>query len=382
MPNVTFKFNHKLTGADFRKNLAWFEKKSTPKTDHAANPTQPKPPKRDEEIEVKFDFLIGADGAHSAARFHLMKFARINFQQEYIDTLWCEFHINPKKTAQGDDFAISPNHLHIWPGGEFMFIAIPSLDKSFTCTLFLPKSRFDELSTDPSSLMPFFKDNFPGVVPELISEEDIKKQYDENPHLSLISIKCTPYHYGSSVVILGDAAHAMVPFYGQGMNAGLEDVRVLYECLDQFLPASTPSQRDRLRGGALELYTRTRSPDAQTINNLALRNYQEMRSDVTSPLYLARKFVEERLYAWFPSLGWATQYSRVSFGNDRYSEVESRAQRQARILSIWLGGLVVVAVGLGRFLGTRRGGRADGPFKWLARSLVAMGQRVEGLRRR
>jgi len=263
-----------------------------------------------------------------------------------------------------------------------MFIAIPSLDKSFTCTLFLPKSRFDELSADPASLIPFFKDNFPGVVPDLISEEDIKKQYDENPHLSLISIKCTPYHYGSSVVILGDAAHAMVPFYGQGMNAGLEDVRVLYECLDQFLPASTPSQRDRLRSGALELYTKTRTPDAQTINDLALRNYQEMRSDVTSPLYLARKFVEERLYAWFPSLGWATKYSRVSFGNDRYSEVESRSQRQARILSIWLSGLVVAAVGLGGFLGTRRGGRADGPFKWLARSLVAIGQRVEHLGRR
>jgi kynurenine 3-monooxygenase len=382
MPNVTFKFNHKLIGADFKKNLAWFEQKASPKTDHAVNPTQKEPPKKGEEIEVKFDFLIGADGAHSAVRYHLMKFARMSYQQEYIDTLWCEFHIEPKKTANGEDFAISPNHLHIWPGGEFMFIAIPSLDKSFTCTLFLPEFRFKELSADPSSLIPFFKENFAGVVPDLISEEDIKKQYNTNPHLPLISIKCTPYHYGSSAVILGDAAHAMVPFYGQGMNAGLEDVRVLYECLDQFLPSSTASQRDRLRGGALDLYTKTRTPDAQTINDLALRNYREMRSDVTSPLYLARKFIEERLYAWAPSLGWATQYSRVSFGNDRYSEVESRAQKQARILSMWLGGLVIAAVGLGGFLGTRRGGRDDGPFAWLARSLVAMGKRVEGLGRR
>jgi kynurenine 3-monooxygenase len=382
MPNVTFKFNHKLVGADFRRNLAWFEKKNSADTNNVADSTQSKSSKKSEEIEVNFDFLIGADGAHSAVRYHLMKFARLSYLQEYIDTLWCEFRIEPKKTAQGEDFAISPNHLHIWPGGEFMFIAIPSLDKSFTCTLFLPESRFNELSADPSSLIPFFKENFPGVVPNLISEEDIKKQYNTNPHLPLISIKCTPYHYSSSVVILGDAAHAMVPFYGQGMNAGLEDVRVLYDCLDQFLPSSSLSQRDRLRGGALDLYTKTRTPDAQTINDLALRNYQEMRSDVTSPLYLARKFVEERLYAWFPSLGWATQYSRVSFSNDRYSEVESRSQKQAKLLSMWLGGFTIAAVGLGGFLGTRRAGRAAGVFEWLARSLAAIGRRVEGLGRR
>lgn len=378
MPNVTFKFNHKLVGADFRKNVAWFEQKESPNTDHAANPTQKKPPKKDEEIEVKFDFMIGADGTHSAVRYHLMKFTRMSYQQEYIDTLWCEFHISPQKTANGDDFAISPNHLHIWPGGEFMFIAIPSLDKSFTCTLFLPDTRFNELSADPSSLIPFFKQSFPGVIPDLISEEDINKQYNTNPHLPLISIKCTPYHYSSSIVILGDAAHAMVPFYGQGMNAGLEDVRVLYECLDQYLPSSSPTQRNRLRGGALDLYTRTRTPDAQTINDLALRNYKEMRSDVMSPLYLARKTIEEKLYAWAPSLGWATQYSRVSFSNDRYSEIESRAQKQARILSIWLGGLVVAAIGLGGFLGTRRRGTVQRPFAWLATTLISMGRRIEG----
>ncbi|KAE9971026.1 hypothetical protein BLS_004655 [Venturia inaequalis] len=337
MPNVSLKFNHKFMGADFTKKLAWFEEKPSPKTDHAANPIQTESPRRGTETEVKFDFMIGADGAHSAVRNHLMKFARINYEQEYIDTLWCEFHIQPKKTAYGTDFAISPHHLHIWPGGEFMFIAIPSLDKSFTCTLFLPDDRFKQLSADPSTLIPFFKENFPGIVPDLISEENIRKQYNTNPHLPLISIKCTPYHYGSSVVILGDAAHAMVPFYGQGMNAGLEDVRVLYQCLDEFLPSSAVSQRDRLRGGALENYTKLRTPDAKAINDLALKNYQEMRSDVTSPLYLARKFIEERLYAWAPSWGWATQYSRISFGNNRYSDVEARAQKQMRILSICLG---------------------------------------------
>jgi 2-polyprenyl-6-methoxyphenol hydroxylase-like FAD-dependent oxidoreductase len=120
MPNVTFFFNHKLTGADFKKKKAWFEVKS-PKT---------APDARDREVEIDFDFLIGADGAHSSARYHMMKYTRMNYQQEYIDTLWCEFTIAAKGLRPTEDpenrFRISPHHLHIWPGKEFMFIAIPS----------------------------------------------------------------------------------------------------------------------------------------------------------------------------------------------------------------------------------------------------------------
>jgi kynurenine 3-monooxygenase len=338
MPNVKFFFNHKLVGADFRKKVAWFEKREISHGGNAINSTQDDSTKKIKESEVTFDFMIGADGAHSAVRYHLMKYARMSYQQDYIDTLWCEFHISPKVGTQADEFKISPNHLHIWPGGQFMFIAIPSLDKSFTSTLFLPESRFKQLDAHPESLITFFEDNFPGVVPDLISEADIKKQYNENPHLPLISIKCNPYHYSSSVVILGDAAHAMVPFYGQGMNAGLEDVRVLYDHLDKRIsPDLRKDSLNELRAQALSEYTDDRHPDASTINDLALRNYQEMRSDVRSPVYLLRKFVEERLYAYFPSLGWATQYSRVSFGNERYSEVERRAQKQSRILLATLG---------------------------------------------
>ncbi|KIW07081.1 hypothetical protein, variant [Verruconis gallopava] len=337
MPNVKFFYNHKLVGADFANKKAWFEKR------------QPGAPRysRAEEVEIAFDFMIGADGAHSAVRYHLMKFTRMNYTQEYIDTLWCEFHITPKKTESGDEFRISPNHLHIWPAGGFMFIAIPSLDKSFTSTLFMPATNFERLNSNPDAIVPFFKEHFPGVVGTLISESEIRRQYKENPHLPLISIKCTPYHFDSAVVILGDAAHAMVPFYGQGMNAGLESVRVLYDKLDEhLLPTSstallTKAERDALRAKALAAYTETRTPDALAISDLALRNYKEMRSDVRSPVYLLRKFVEERLYAYAPSLGWATQYSRVSFGNMRYSDIEKRTQRQARIL----GTSLVVALG-------------------------------------
>jgi kynurenine 3-monooxygenase len=292
---------------------------------------------RGKEIEVKFDLMIGADGAHSTVRYNLMKFARMSYHQEYIDTLWCEFQIPPKETPAGPEFAIHPNRLHIWPGHDFMFIAIPSLDKTFTSTLFLPADIFAELDSQaPEKLVNFFQKHFPGVVPDLISEDDLKSQYRCNPHLPLISIKCAPYHSGSSAVILGDAAHAMVPFYGQGMNAGLEDVRVLFDILDQKVPSlgrleSKESVKEDL-AKALDEYTNFRAPDAFAINDLALRNYQEMRSDVVSPVYQLRKSIEEWISVYFPRTGWATQYSRVSFGNWRYSEVTQAAARQKRVL--------------------------------------------------
>ena len=337
LPNVKFFFNHKLTGADFNLKTAWFEDRGhAQRTDHVQNPTGGKwasPTDRPHELSVEFDLLIGADGAHSATRYHLMKYARLSYQQEYIDTLWCEFRINPRPDSS---FAISPNHLHIWPGGSFMFIALPSLDRSFTCTLFAPASCFEYLSENSSHLHDFFASNFPGVCPNLITQEDLMQQFTGNPHLPLISIKCTPYHYKSSVVILGDAAHAMVPFYGQGMNAGLEDVRVLFEILDEhrvYDPAQPdPVVRNHIRGEALAEYTTQRTPDAAAINDLALRNYKEMRSGVTSPLYKMRKYVEERISAYLPFSGFATQYSRVSFENQRYSDVEKSVQWQGKVL--------------------------------------------------
>ena len=351
LPNVTIHFNHKLTGADFNKKVAWFEQLNLNKTiDHAQNPMQNEKAKssqrRAPEIEVSFDLLIGADGAHSAVRFHMMKYARVNYQQEYIDTLWCEFHIQPRQ--QDSSFAIDPNHLHIWPAGSFMFIAIPSLDGSFTCTLFASNTHFESISEDlETKLTQFFNQYFPGVSPELISPEELRKQFHDNPHLPLISIKCQPYHYKSSVVILGDAAHAMVPFYGQGMNAGLEDVRVLFDILDKNgvddRRAPNAKARERARTAALEEYTTQRAPDATAINDLALSNYEEMRSSVRSPIYKIRKWMEEKMSLYMPGMGWRTQYTRISFENQRYSEVERDVQQQGQLLLGVLGmGLVVI----------------------------------------
>lgn len=356
-------FNHKLTGADFTSNIAWFEQQkkttnieSSPKS--TQNNSTEKNQVRPTEISVSFNLLIGADGAHSATRYHLMKYARLAYQQEYIDTLWCEFHIPPKEC--GSTFAMSPNHLHIWPGGSFMFIAIPSIDRSFTCTLFASSSDFASLSNSSTGeLLAFFAKNFPGVCPELIPPEDLQKQFYQNPHLPLISIKCTPYHHKSGVVILGDAAHAMVPFYGQGMNAGLEDVRVCFDILEKHgvydSALSDNASRMEARRRALMEYTEQRTPDAAAINNLALRNYEEMRAGVQSPLYRMRKWIEESVNLYLPSLGWNTQYSRVSFENQRYSDVEKAVQKQGRILVVILGlsimgigGLISVGIAKGR----------------------------------
>lgn len=332
MPNVKFCFNHKLAGADFRRNKAWFEVK---------NPAGDQPPT---EVEVDFDFMIGADGAHSAVRYHLMKYTRMDYEQRYIDTLWCEFQIQPKATPADDDpmakFRISPNHLHIWPGKEFMFIAIPSSDGTFTCTLFAPSAHYAHLEADPAGRVPaFFDTYFPGVKDTLIPAAELIASFTRNPHLPLITIKCAPHAYGSSVAILGDAAHAMVPFYGQGMNAGLEDVRTLFEFLDKH-PAAA-------RADALAEYSAFRVRDAHSINDLALQNYTEMRASVLSPSYRLRKFLEESLSVYLPSLGWTTKYSRVSFSNERYSEVIARSDYQGKVLMRGFYGVVGVPLLVG-----------------------------------
>lgn len=371
MPNLKFFFHHKLTGANFKSKKAWFE---------VGKPGETVAPRdRAQEVEVRFDLLLGADGAHSAARFHLMKFAQMNFSQEYIDTLWCEFTIPP---SPDNDFRISPNHLHIWPAGDFMFIAIPSLDKSFTCTLFGPTTLFENLwkQDSPSLLEELFAKQFPGLVPDLIPKQDLHNQFTGNPHLPLINIKCNPHHFNDSVVILGDAANAIVPFYGQGMNAGLESVRILFDFLDShgvYTAGKTGIETRKARAAALAAYTAHRVPDAHCIADLALQNYTEMRSDVRSPIYKLRKLVEESLDRYVPGLGWATQYSRISFGNERYSKVAQQASRQGKLLVTSLVVLAVVGLGGGGGLAARRWSSDEYGTSWLSRWLISTAYKLE-----
>jgi kynurenine 3-monooxygenase len=206
----------------------------------------------------------------------------------------------------------------------------------------MPSADFVDLEANPNQVPDFFDRSFPGVT-SLIPPEDLISQFEANPHLPLISIKCSPYHFSSSAVIIGDAAHAMVPFYGQGMNAGLEDVRILFSILDKHAAVednnplgSQPLNAAMQRSAALAEYSAIRAPDAYAINDLALQNYVEMRSSVLSPIYLMRKKLEEWLSARIPSLGWQTQYSRISFGNERYSEVIAKSEHQRRVLTQWM----------------------------------------------
>ena len=211
-----------------------------------------------------------------------------------------------------------------------------------------------------SQLPAFFDHHFPGVT-SLIPPAELIASFQANPHLPLISIKCSPYHFAGSAVILGDAAHAMVPFYGQGMNTGMEDVRVLFSLLDKYSAGENGSaENDAMsldpvtaaatqRSQALAEYSAQRVPDAHAINELALQNYVEMRADVLSATYRVRKFLEEFLSAHVPGLGWRTKYSRVSFGNERYSEVVAKSDRQGRILLGGLGGGLVALTCVGAY---------------------------------
>lgn len=292
-----------------------------------------------------------------------MKFVPMSYQQEYIDKLWCQFHI-PADPA--GDFRLPPNYLHIWPHDDSMFIALPNLDKTFTATLFHTRAGFDALDA-AGDIASYFATHYPSVVPDLISAEDLATQYAQNAHLPLISIKCSPYHYASTGVILGDAAHAMVPFYGQGMNAGLEDVFALFAHLD-----ASPDDR----AAALANYSATRIPDAHTINDLALGNYREMATDVKSRVYLLRKWAEEKLDVWFPAAGWATQYSRVTFSNMRYSEVRRRAQWQAAVFDgVLVGGAAIV---LGAALWWSRAGGVQRVKLGVLRGVCKVAQWIAG----
>ena len=205
----------------------------------------------------------------------------------------------------------------------------------------MPSDQMAELGTKPDTLPDFFDKRFPGVT-ALIPRDDLIASFEASPTLPLISLKCKPYHYGSSCVVVGDAAHAMVPFYGQGMNAGMEDVRILFSILDkhaqmdenndptsEYVTSTTP---DFQRSSALAEYSATRPNDAHAINDLALQNYVEMRSSVLSKRYRLRKYLEEFMSVHFPRFGWQTKYSRVSFSNEGYRAVIDKSDAQGRAL--------------------------------------------------
>uniref|UniRef100_A0A8B9MF65 Kynurenine 3-monooxygenase n=1 Tax=Accipiter nisus TaxID=211598 RepID=A0A8B9MF65_9AVES len=293
-------------------------------------------------LELIYDLIVGCDGAFSTVRKQFMRQTRFNYSHEYIPHGYMELTIPPKD----GDFAMEPNYLHIWPRNTFMMIALPNMDKSFTCTLFMPFEEFEKLTTG-EQVLGFFQTYFPDAIP-LIGERELKHDYFLLPAQAMISVKCSSYHLASRCVLMGDAAHAVVPFYGQGMNAGFEDCLVFDELMDQF-------HNDL--GACLPEFSRLRVPDDHAISDLAMYNYIEMRKHVNSTWFIFRKHVDNFLHILMPSTI-VPLYTMVTFTRIRYHEALQRWKWQKKIINRGL--FVMGAAGLcGTYL----------LIKWVARNL-------------
>jgi kynurenine 3-monooxygenase len=264
------------------------------------------------------DVLFGADGSYSAVRNRLMMTDRFDYSQTYLPHSYKELHIPP---AEDGSFQLEKHALHIWPRHSYMMIALPNLDGSFTCTLFFAHKgspSFDELKTRADAER-FFSEQFPdamAMMPTLLDD------FQANPESSLVTVRCFPWVANGKVALIGDAAHAIVPFYGQGMNCGFEDCRVLMACLDHCNEDWT---------SALELYQQLRKPSGDAIAQLALDNFIEMRDKVADPVFLLRKQIEGYLYATYPDK-FIPLYTLVTFSPDVAYDEALRAGREADVL--------------------------------------------------
>lgn len=304
--NVEFHFNSKCVDADLRKANVTFSNKG------------------EGEFTASGDLIVGCDGSFSGIRKQLMKINRMNYSQVYIPHGYKEIEMPATTTNQ---FAMATNYLHIWPRGTFMMIALPNQNKTFTCTLFMPYAIFDSIHTE-ADILAFFEREFPDSIP-LIGKEKLVLDYQNNPVGDLISVKCSPYHYLDKCVIVGDAAHAMVPFYGQGMNCGFEDCLVLHQIIDKH-------NGDFLN--ALEEYSLTRNPDAEAIIDLAMYNYLEMRDHVNSRWFVMRKHFDNFLY-WLLPRHWIPLYTMTTFTRIPYHQVILKRKTQDNIVK-WIVNIV------------------------------------------
>lgn len=303
---VEFKFNQRITKVDLENTILTV---SGPQSTVDREPLT---------VDHSFEVIIGADGAFSAVRGSFQFTDRFDYEQDYIDHGYKELHIPP---GVGGSFLLEKNFLHIWPRESFMMIALPNPDGSFTCTLFFPfdgSPSFDSLKTK-QDVQKFFSETFPdaqALMPELLND------FEANPTGSLVTIKCYPW-VRNKTLLIGDAAHGIVPFYGQGMNAGFEDCRILNDLLTQHA-----DNWDKV----LPEFQKLRKPDADAIAQLALDNFIEMRDLVADAEFLLRKKIESKLYELFPDK-WIPLYPMVTFMDTmRYSDALKRGQKQRLIM--------------------------------------------------
>jgi kynurenine 3-monooxygenase len=301
LPNVRFHFNQRCADVDLETGTAWFQHAETGLT-----------------IEVKSDLLVGTDGAFSAVRQKMTQQSRFNYSQEYIEHGYKEIHI--PAAADGSP-QLDTSALHIWPRRQFMLMGLANTDHGFTGTLFFPfegEESFETIQT-PAQVQALFHKHFSdatALVPDYV------EQYFNNPTSSLVIVRCSPWYHGTKVMLMGDAAHAIVPFYGEGMNAGFEDVQVFVDLLDQHAHD---------QGLLLREYHRLRKPNGDAIADLSLRNFVEMRDLVADPRFVLRKKIEAEIQRKYPEQ-WTPLYSQVKFSTIPYLDAWNEGLRQDRIM--------------------------------------------------
>jgi len=279
---------------------------------------------------VEFSHAIGADGAFSGVRSSMQRRDRFDYDQSYLTHGYKELTI---PAGEAGAFRIEKHALHIWPRGTYMMIALPNPDGSFTCTLFWPfegPNSFAALKTDEDVLR-FFRQEFPDAVPLI---PDLARDFRENPTASLVTVKCAPWSVGDAAVLIGDAAHAIVPFFGQGMNASFEDCVWLDESLKRF-----PDVIER----AFADFSDRRKPHADAIADLAQQNFIEMRDKAGRASFRWRKKLEHALERWLPGL-YLSLYEMVSFTTIPYAQAVARARRQNIVVATVAGVFLLVIV--------------------------------------
>ncbi len=287
-----FEFENACRYFDPRKALIHLEKESIP----------------------THDLTFGADGAFSKIRLGMMKQARFNYQQEYLEHGYKELTI---PAGSNGKWQIEKNALHIWPRHSFMLIALPNADGSFTCTLFAPfegENSFEKLKYD-EELLQWFRKYFPDALPLM---PELTKDFFRNPTSSLVTVRCYPW-VQDKVALIGDAAHAIVPFFGQGMNAGFEDVSILDQLMDE----------EKEWSRVLDRYQKSRKADADAIADLAIKNFIEMRDRVADDQFLYRKKLEKKMHEAHPET-YIPVYSLVTFSHVSYAEAQKIGQLQDR----------------------------------------------------
>jgi kynurenine 3-monooxygenase len=294
--NVHVHFNHKCTGVDIDSAIARLETAKGP-------------------VTARGDAVIGVDGAFSVVRKSMQsEIAAFEYDERYLAHGYKELTIPP---GPDGSWRMEKNALHIWPRKSFMMIALPNPDGSFTCTLFWefegPRS-FATTKTD-DDVHRFFEEEFPDAIPLMPT---LLEDFRNNPTGSLVTIRCAPWFYRDKVCLVGDAAHAVVPFYGQGMNAAFEDCVVLDECLEEF-----PENRER----AFAEYFRRRKENADALADLAIGNFIEMRDKTASKTFRAKKKLDHALEAALPGI-YLPLYTMVTFTRMPYAKAAKRAQIQ------------------------------------------------------